>query len=92
MAKDFSAAAQALLGQSKNGKVNMQTVSAIMDSQQGKDLLKHLSGGGGDALKQAAAAAAEGDTGSAGRLLASLLSTKEGQALAKQVMEITKKT
>lgn len=73
------------------GKFDMGTVSQILDSAEGKNLMRQLSGDGGDALKQAAAAAADGDSGAAGRMLTTLLSSKEGQALAKQVAEITNK-
>lgn len=90
MARDMSQAAQEMLNKNK-GKIDMESVSAIMDSAEGKALLKQLSGGGGDALKKAAAAAADGDKGAVSRLMGSLLSTKEGQALAKQVMDISKK-
>ena len=85
---DYSSKAQDLL---EKNKVNMGTISAIMDSREGKALLKQISGGGGDALKKAAAEAAEGDSDAAGRLIKSLLSTKEGQALAGQVMKMSKK-
>lgn len=62
-----------------------------MESPEGKNFMKHLSGGGGDSLKKAASAAADGDSGSAARMISSLLSTKEGRDLAQQVMNITKK-
>ena len=87
--KDIPPAAQELLSKHK-GKIGMEAIARIMDSDQGKALLKQLSGEGGDALKNAAAAAATGDKGAAGRLVASLLSTKEGQTLAAQIMEMVK--
>lgn len=90
MGREIPPAAQELLNKNK-GKVDLNAISSIMDSPEGKALLKQLSGSGGDALKKAAAAAADGDKGAVGRLMGSLLSSKEGQALAKQVMDISKK-
>lgn len=90
MGREMPQAAQELLNKNKD-KISMESIAAIMDSPEGKALLTQLSGGGGDALKQAAAAAASGDKGAINRLLGSLLSTKEGQSLAKQVMNISKK-
>ena len=77
-----------LLNHPKAKGLDMEKISEIMDSAEGKALLKQLSGRGGDALKQAASQAADGDTGAAGRMLTSLMSSREGQALAKQVMAL----
>ena len=82
--------AKGILGEDSKG-LDMKTVSALMESQEGKALLRQLSGEGGDALKRAAAAAADGDRGSVQRLLISLMSSREGQALARQVKEMGKK-
>ncbi|MCL2082330.1 MAG: hypothetical protein FWH04_03715 [Oscillospiraceae bacterium] len=71
--------------------LDMTRVAQIMDSPEGKTLLRQLSGPGGDALKRAASQAADGDTGAAGRMLTSLMSTKEGQSLAAQAMALRNK-
>ena len=90
MPTDMHQTARDLIDKNK-GKIDMKAISSIMESPEGKALLKQLAGGGGDALKKAAAAAAEGEKGAVNRLMGSLLSTREGQALTKQVMDITKK-
>ncbi|MDR1736593.1 MAG: hypothetical protein LBR85_06980 [Oscillospiraceae bacterium] len=84
--------AKNILGEERARKVDLKAVAALMDSPEGKTLLKQLSGSGGDALKKAAACAVEGDTGAATRMMASLLTSKEGQALVKQVTAVGKKT
>lgn len=89
--RDMESKAKNLMGSAKEKGIDMAKISQIMDSSEGKALLKQLSGSGGDALKHAAAQAADGDNGSIARLMGSLMSSKEGQALAKQVMELTKK-
>lgn len=91
MARDMETQAKNLTGAAKAKGVDLGKLAALMDSVEGKALLRQISGPGGDALKKAASDAAEGDGGAVGRLLSSLMSTKEGQALAKQVMEIAKK-
>ena len=91
MRSDYEQTAKSILGDDNAKKVDMKALASLMDSPEGKALLKQLSGPGGDALKKAAATAADGDKGSVQRLFASLMSSKEGQALAKQVMEISKK-
>ena len=86
---DMPQAARELINKNK-GKIDLDSISSIMESPEGKALLKQIASGG-DSLKKAAAAAAEGDKGAVNRFLGSLLSTREGQLLAKQVMEISKK-
>jgi len=88
---NFDQTAKSILGEENAKKLDMKALGALMDSPEGKSLLKQLSGPGGDALKKAAASAADGDKGAVQRLLSSLMSSKEGQALAKQVMDIGKK-
>jgi hypothetical protein len=91
MKSGFEQTAKSILGEENAKKVDLKALSTLMDSPEGKALLRQLSGPGGDALKKAAANAAEGDRGAAQRMLSSLMSSKDGQALAKQVMEISKK-
>lgn len=91
MQSGFEDVAKGILGEEKTKKLDLKALSTLMDSSEGKALLKQLSGPGGDALKKAAASAADGDKGAAQRLFSSLMGSKEGQALAKQVMEIGKK-
>lgn len=91
MRGDFEQTAKGILGEEQAKKLDMKALGTLMDSPEGKAILRQLSGPGGDALKKAAASAADGDKGAAQRLFASLMGSKEGQALAKQVMEIGKK-
>ena len=83
----MESSARDMLGSAKSKGFDLAKIAGIMDSAEGRALLRQLSGPGGDALKQAAASASEGDSGTVGRLMASLMSTNEGRELAKQVME-----
>ncbi|MCL2030278.1 MAG: hypothetical protein FWG93_01905 [Oscillospiraceae bacterium] len=91
MKNSFEQTAREILGEETARKLDMKALGALMDSPEGKALLRQLSGPGGDALKKAAANAADGDKGAAQRLFSSLMSSREGQTLARQVMEINKK-
>ena len=88
MNRNMESSAKDMLGAAKSKGFDISKLSGIMDSAEGRALLRQLSGPGGDALKEAAARASEGDSGAVGRLMASLMSTNEGRALAKQIMEI----
>ncbi len=90
MPRDLESLAKSIAGE-KSSQLDLRAITAMVDSPEGKNLMKTLSGSGGDALKKAASAAADGDSGAAGRLLSSLMSSKEGQALAQQVMALGKK-
>lgn len=90
MSNEYEALARALL-QSPQGVTvlkNMDKIQGLADKPESRKLIKLLSGKGGDALKTAAAAAAEGDKDMAMRLISGLLSTPEGTQLAKAIIDM----
>ncbi len=91
MSNQLESLARSFLASSKGSIPNMEKYMGILDSAEGKKLLQALSANGGDALKQSAQQAASGDAAATKRLISSLLSSKEGAALAAQVMAISKK-
>jgi len=93
MSNDFEALAKALLQSPKGEAVlkNLDKIQDLANNPEGRRLLAILSGKGGDALKNAAAAAAKGDQDTAKTLLSNLLSTPEGAQLAKAVLDMLKK-
>ena len=86
--------AKTLLGSTQGMKLlmNMDKVTKIINSEEGRKMLSLLAGDGGDAIKQAAKEAADGDGDSAKRLMTSLMSTPEGMELIKGITEIVKNT
>ncbi len=90
MATDFEALAKLLLARSQGGKGggDFEKYKEMLNTPQGKQLLAQLSGGGGDALKQAAGAAAQGDSDALRKMMTTLLSSKEGATLVKQAMDL----
>ncbi len=89
MAYDLEALGM-LLSRSGKSTGSFDKYKALLDTPEGKKVLQNLSGEGGDALKKAAGEAAKGDADAAKKLIMNLLSTKEGAALAKQIMELSK--
>jgi len=69
---------------------NLDKVSAMLNNPEGQALLKQLSEGGGDALKKAAADAADGNKDAGKALLSSLMSDPEGAALIQKIMAMAK--
>ncbi len=61
---------------------NMDKLKDLAASAEGQALLRQLGGAGGDALKEAARAAAGGDRDSATKLVGALMSTPDGAKLA----------
>lgn len=94
MANDMEMLARALLGSKDGAKIlaNLDRFQKILSGQEGKKLLAHLAGGGGDALKRAAESAKDGDTDAAKKLLSTLLQTKEGAKLISQIIDVVKET
>ncbi|MCL2080696.1 MAG: hypothetical protein FWH16_01205 [Oscillospiraceae bacterium] len=84
--------AKNLLAKGKNTVPGIDKYMGILDTEEGKRLLGQLSANGGDSLKSAAQKAAGGDTAATKDLIKTILSSKEGKALAAQVMEINKKS
>lgn len=93
MATDFEALAKLLVANARGGKGggDFSKYKDLLNTPQGKQLLQQLSGSGGDALKQAAGAAAQGDSDALKKLVSTLLSTKEGAGLIKQAMDLYNK-
>ncbi len=81
-----------LLASPQGAKVagNMDKLRGLVDSPDGRALLAQLGGSGGNALKNAAAAAASGDKDAAARLISTLMSTPEGARLAFSLMSLLK--
>ncbi len=75
---------RALLSTPQGARVagNMDKLKNFAASAEGQALLSQLGGAGGDALKEAARAAAGGDRDSAAKLVSTLMSTPEGAKLA----------
>ena len=92
MANDYADLAKALLSGPSAGKAlkNLDKVAALLGKPEGQALLKQLASGGGDALKKAAADAADGQTDAAKTLLNSLMTDPEGAALLKQILALAK--
>lgn len=62
--------------------------NAAMNTESGRQLIVMLGGSGGDALKAASAVAAKASKDHGKALLSSLLSTKDGAALAAKIIEV----
>lgn len=62
--------------------------NTAMNSEPGRQLIAMLAGSGGDALKAAAVAATKASKDPGKALISSLLSTKDGAALAAKVIEV----
>jgi len=86
---DYENAAKKLLGDQGN-RIDWSAVSRLMSGKEGKALLQALAGSGGDALKQSAGSALQGDRDAAGRMMASLLSTREGTDLVQKLVKLMK--
>ncbi len=90
--QDLENLARTLLKTSQGAKViaNLDKISARLNTPEGKKVVQSLAGDGGDALKKAAGAASAGNADTAKNLLSSLLASKEGSALAKDIMDLVK--
>ena len=60
----------------------------MVSTESGRQLIAMLASDGGDAIKNAAAAAASGDQDQARVLLSTLLSSPEGAQLAAKIIEV----
>lgn len=94
MPSEMELLARALLASKDGGKIlsNLDKFQKILEGPEGKKLLANLASGGGDALKQAAESAKDGDKNAAKTLVASLLQTKDGAALVSQIIDIVKES
>jgi hypothetical protein len=92
MPSEYADLAKTLLANPSAGKMlkNLDKISTLLNSPEGKSLLSQLSAGGGDALKKAAADAAAGNKDSGKALLSSLMADPEGAALVSKVVSLAK--
>lgn len=92
MANDYEALARALMsgaqGQMAGGM--MEKLSAILKTEDGRQLLTLLANGGADTIKGAAQATLRGDENAARAAMLKLLSTQEGAALARKLAELSR--
>ena len=81
---------RALLSTPQGAKVagNMDKLKGFVESPDGRALMQQLGGAGGDALKTAAQAAANGDRDAAARLVSTLMSSPDGAKLAMTLMNL----
>ena len=90
MDKNTKNLTRGLFDEAKSKGFDMSQVDSIMSSDEGKALMAQLGGPGGDAMKAAAAKAAEGDSAALSNLLTSLMSTPEGRSIAGAAMNMKK--
>ena len=86
---DYEKTAKSLLGE-KGKQVDWDSISKLVSGKEGRAVLQALAGGGGDALKRSATSALQGDKDAASRMMASLLSTREGADLVQKLMKMIK--
>ncbi len=77
-------------GQPQGAKIvkSLDKLNAIVNTDSGRQLIGMLASEGGDAIKNAAAAAANGDQDQARVLLSTLLQSPEGAQLAAKIIEV----
>ena len=87
---DLEALARALINTPQGAKViqNMDKLADIVNTSEGREIIRMLGSDGGDALKKAAAVASGGDSDAAKSLISSLLSTPQGAALISKIVGI----
>lgn len=90
MPTDYENIARAFLKTPQGGKIikGLDRFNSLIASETGRQLLTMLGGSGGDALQAAARAASAAERDPARVLMSSLLSTKEGTALASKIVEL----
>ncbi len=91
MPADYEALARMFINTPQGNKIirSLDKFNTAISSENGRQLLVMLAGDGGDAVKAAARAAAGVEKDRARVLLSTLLSTKEGTALAGKIIELT---
>ena len=89
MSNDYEALAKALMNTKQGTKVakGIDKLGTLLKSEDGRKLMNLMVAGGTDVIKDAAEAALAGDTASAKKMMAALLSTKEGAELAVRIAE-----
>ncbi len=87
---DFEKTVKAMVGEKGSRQVDWNALSQLVSGKEGRALLQSLAGSGGDALKRSAEGALKGDKDAASRLVAGLLSTREGADLVQKMMKLMK--
>ena len=89
---DVESLVKSLLNSPKGAQImqNMGEINKIIESDQGKKLMSALTAETGDAVKRAAQAARDGETDLAKNYISKVLATKEGQEIAKKLMNMNK--
>ena len=90
MPNEYENLAKVLMASPQGAKIvkSLDKLSAIVNTDSGRQLIGMLASEGGDAIKNAAAAAANGDQDQARVLLSTLLQSPEGAQLAAKIIEV----
>ena len=90
MPNDYENLAKVLMASPQGAKIvkSLDKLNAIVNTDSGRQLIGMLASEGGDAIKNAAAAAANGDQDQARVLLSTLLQSPEGAQLAAKIIEV----
>lgn len=90
MPSEFENLAKVLMASPQGAKIvkSLDKLNAVVGSDGGKELINMLASDGGDAIKQAASAAATGDQDQARVLLSALLQNPQGAQLAAKIIEV----
>ncbi len=90
MSNEYENLAKVLMASPQGAKIvkSLDKLNAVVSTDNGKQLINMLAGEGGDAIKNAAAAAATGDPDAARVLLSNLLANPEGAQLAAKIIEV----
>ena len=90
MQNDYENLAKVLMASPQGAKIvkSLDKLNSVVSTESGRQLIAMLASDGGDAIKNAAAAAANGDQDQARVLLSTLLSSPEGAQLAAKIIEV----
>ena len=90
MQNDYENLAKVLMASPQGAKIvkSLDKLNSVVNTESGRQLIAMLASDGGDAIKNAAAAAASGDQDQALVLLSTLLSSPEGAQLAAKIIEV----
>lgn len=90
MTNEYESLAKMIMSTPQGGKIinGLDKLNGLVSTKEGQELLTMISNGGSDAIKDAARAAVDGDQDRAKAMVTTLLSSKEGAALAAKIMEI----
>lgn len=90
MQNDYENLAKVLMASPQGAKIvkSLDKLNSVVNTESGRQLIAMLASDGGDAIKNAAAAAANGDQDQARVLLSTLLSSPEGAQLAAKIIEV----